>query len=243
MPATALTLISTSTTRIRLRERAKSSSPRRCCGPCPPPRHPRRGTCTARRRRSSNKRPSSRPRARRPASDSKGTRRTMGARRGLNPRYTRVERRSAPPTRGARRPRSGSSTQAGKHETATPTMSSTLGRRAKQRHGRPQATTPDGVDATTTMKTARQRRNLRGPACLAGRSARRPFPSASASLRPSSSTTRRRIPVCGLTTTAWRASWAEPPVTRSSSQPPPAPRRLSPDVARAPAGQPDPQLG
>jgi hypothetical protein len=44
------------------------------------------------------------------------------------------------------------------------------------------ATTPDGVDATTAMRTARQRRNPRGPACSAGRSARRPSPSASASL-------------------------------------------------------------
>jgi hypothetical protein len=41
------------------RERARSSSlPQHCCGPCPPPRRPRRGTCTARRKRSSSKRPS-----------------------------------------------------------------------------------------------------------------------------------------------------------------------------------------
>jgi hypothetical protein len=25
--------------------------PQRCCGPCPPPQHPRRKTCTARHRR------------------------------------------------------------------------------------------------------------------------------------------------------------------------------------------------
>jgi hypothetical protein len=25
--------------------------PQRCCGPCPPPQHPRRETCTARHRR------------------------------------------------------------------------------------------------------------------------------------------------------------------------------------------------
>jgi hypothetical protein len=37
-------------------------------------------------------------------------------------------------------------------------------------------------------------------------SARRPSPNASASPRPLSSTTGRRIPVCGSTTTAWRAS-------------------------------------
>jgi hypothetical protein len=41
-----------------------------------------------------------------------------------------------------------------------------------------------------------------GPACSAGRSAQRPSPSASASPRPSSSTTGRRIPACGSTTTA-----------------------------------------
>jgi hypothetical protein len=60
-----------------------------------------------------------------------------------------------------------------------------------------QATTPDGAGATTAMKTARRSRNPRGPACSAGRSARRPSRSASASLRPSSSTTGRRTPVCG----------------------------------------------
>jgi hypothetical protein len=42
----------------------------------------------------------------------------------------------------------------------------------------------------------------RGPVCSAGRSARRPSPSASASLRPTSSTTGRRIPACGSMTTA-----------------------------------------
>jgi hypothetical protein len=91
-PATALTPISMLTTRIHLRERAKSSSPpRRYCGPCLPLQCPRRGTCTVRRRRSSSKRLSSRPRARRPASASRGTRGAIGARRGPNPRCTRVE--------------------------------------------------------------------------------------------------------------------------------------------------------
>jgi hypothetical protein len=52
------------------------------------------------------------------------------------------------------------------------------------------------------MRTARQHRSPRGPVCLAGKSARRPFPSASASRRRSSSTTGRQIPVCGSTTTA-----------------------------------------
>jgi hypothetical protein len=121
----------------RPRERAKiSSPPRHCCGPCPPLRHPRRGTCTARRRRSSSKRPSNRTKARRPASANRGARGTMGARKAPSPRYTRAERRSALPTRGARRPKSGSSTRAGKPEMATPATSSTPDGQATQRHGR-----------------------------------------------------------------------------------------------------------
>jgi hypothetical protein len=67
------------------------------------------------------------------------------------------------------------------------------------------------------MRTARRRRSPGKLACSAGRSARQLPPSASASPRRSSSTTGRRIPVCGLTTTAWRVSWVGPPATRSSS--------------------------
>jgi hypothetical protein len=74
--------------------------------------------------------------------------------------------------------------------------------RAKRMRERWQATTLDEVDAMTAMKTARRRRNPREPVCSAGRSARRPSPSASTSLRPSSSTMGKRIPACGLTTTA-----------------------------------------
>jgi hypothetical protein len=125
------------------------------------------------------------------------TRRAMEARRGPNPRCTREEQRSAPPTRGARRPKSVSSTRAVRRGTATPATSSTLGGRAKRMPGRPQATTPDGAGATTAMKTARRHRNPRGPACSAGRSARRSSRSASANLRPSLSTTGRRTPACG----------------------------------------------
>jgi hypothetical protein len=99
-PAIVSMPTSTSTTRIRPRERARSSSPpRHCCGPCPPLRHPRHGTCTARRKRSLSNRPPSRPKARRPASANRGVRGTTGARKALNPRYTLVERRNAPPTR------------------------------------------------------------------------------------------------------------------------------------------------
>jgi hypothetical protein len=56
--------------------------------------------------------------------------------------------------------------------------------------------------ATTAGKIAHRRRSPREPVCSAGRSARQPFPSASASPRRSSNTTGRRIPVCGSTTTA-----------------------------------------
>jgi hypothetical protein len=65
-----------------------------------------------------------------------GSARGDGARKAPNPRYTRVERRNAPPTRGARRPKTGSLTRAGKRETAMPATSSTLNGRAKQRCGR-----------------------------------------------------------------------------------------------------------
>jgi hypothetical protein len=101
-PATASTPISTSTTRTRLREQARSSlPPQRCCGPCPPPRRQWRGTCNVRRRRSSSKRPSSRPKARRPASASRGTRGRWGCEGGR--------------TLGARRRSSGATRQPGTH--------------------------------------------------------------------------------------------------------------------------------
>jgi hypothetical protein len=101
-PAIASTPTSTSTIRARPRERARSSLlPRRCCGPCPPPRHPRHGTCTARRRRSSSKRPSNRPKVRRPASASREARGTTGARKAR--------------ALGAHGRRSGASRQPGAH--------------------------------------------------------------------------------------------------------------------------------
>jgi hypothetical protein len=130
-PATESTPISTSTIQARPRERARSSLlPRHCCGPCTPPRRPRRGTCTARRRRLSSKRPSNRPKARRPASANREARGTTGVRKAPSPRCTRVVQRSVPPTRDTRRPRSGSSTRAGKPKMATPATSSTPGGRA-----------------------------------------------------------------------------------------------------------------
>jgi hypothetical protein len=156
----------------------------------------RRGTCTARYRRLSSKRPSNRPRARRPASANRGTHQAMGVHRGPSHRCTQVERQSDPPTRDAHRLRNDSSTHA-RHGTVTPATSSMLGGRARRTHGRRQATTLGGVDATTAMKTALRRRNPRGPVCSAGRSARRPSPNASANPQPSSSTTGGQIPACG----------------------------------------------
>jgi hypothetical protein len=126
----------------------------------------------------------------------------MGVRRGPSPQCTQAERRSAPSTRDARRLKNGSSTRVGKHGTAMLATSSMLGGRAKRMREQRQATTLDGVDATTAMKTTRRHRNPRGPVCSAERSARRPSPSASASLRPSSSITGKRTPAFGLTITA-----------------------------------------
>jgi hypothetical protein len=154
-----------------------------------------------RRKRSSRKQPSSRPRARRLTSASKETRGEMGARRRANPRSTQAERRSDPPTRDAHQQKNDSSTRA-EHGTATPATSSTLSGRAKRMRDRRQATTLNEVVSTIAMKTARRRWNPREPMCLVGRSARRPSPSASANPRPSSSTTGRQIPACDLTITA-----------------------------------------
>jgi hypothetical protein len=136
-----------------------------------------------RRRHSSSGRPFNMPRARRHASANRVTRGPTGLRRGENPQSMQVKRRSDRPTRDAHRPKNGSSTRAGRG-TATPVTSSTLGGRARRIHERRQATIPGGVDATTAMKTALRRRSPRGPVCSAGRSARRPSPSASASPRP-----------------------------------------------------------
>jgi hypothetical protein len=143
--------------------------PRRCCGPCPPPRRPRR-------RRLSSKRPSNRLKVRRLASASKEVRETTGARKAPSPRRKRAAQRSVPPTRGACRPRSGSSTRASKPKTATPATSSTPGGRATWRHAQRWATTLDGVGAMTAGRTAHRRRSHREPVCSTGRSARRASP-------------------------------------------------------------------
>jgi hypothetical protein len=83
-----------------------------------------------------------------------GSARDDGGAQGPEPSVHTDGARSAPPTRGARRPKSGSSTREGKPETATPATSSTPDERATQRHGRRQATTLGGVDATTAGKIA-----------------------------------------------------------------------------------------
>jgi hypothetical protein len=64
-----------------------------------------------------------------------GARGTMGAHKAPSPQYTRAVRLSALPTRGARRPKNGSSTRAGKTEIATPAMSSTPDEQIKRRRG------------------------------------------------------------------------------------------------------------
>jgi hypothetical protein len=69
------------------------------------------------------------------------------------------------------------------------------------------------------------------------------FPLRSASPRRSISTHGRRTLGYGSTTTAWHASWAEPPTTSSSSATCRCTSQIGADVAQAPAGQLDPQLG
>jgi hypothetical protein len=110
-----------------------------------------------------------------------------GLLRGANPRSTQAKPQGAPPTRGARRPKSGSSTRA-ERWTVTPATSSTPGARARRTREQQWATTLDGADATTAARTAPRRRSPQGPVCSAGRSARRRSPNASANPRPSSST-------------------------------------------------------
>jgi hypothetical protein len=172
-----------------------------CRGPCLLLQRPRRGTCTARRRRSSSKRPCNRPRARRPAFASRGARGTTGARRALRHQFTWAARRGSPPAKAGRRSGSGSLTRAGRPKTATLATSSMPGGRATQRHGRRQATIHGGVGATTAVRTACRCRSPRGPAYSAGRSALLASRGASVSPRRSSSTRGRRTPVYGSTTT------------------------------------------
>jgi hypothetical protein len=65
----------------------------RCCGPCSPPRRPRHRTCTARRRRSSNKRPCNRPKARHSAYASRATHGMTAPRKAQKRPFTQAARR------------------------------------------------------------------------------------------------------------------------------------------------------
>jgi hypothetical protein len=136
-PANASTSTSMLTTRTRRRARARSSlQPQRYYGPCPHYHRPKPGTCTARRRRSTSKRPFNRPRARCPASASQavcGTTATPREGRRLSMRMARQGNR---PTRAERRSGSESLTRASKPRTATPATSSTPAGRATRRRGR-----------------------------------------------------------------------------------------------------------
>jgi hypothetical protein len=144
---------STSTTRTRSRERARSSLPlRHCYGTGPPPQRPRRRTYTVRRRCSLSKRPFSGPKARCPASVSKGARRTTGAHKAPNHRYTREAQRNASPTQGARQ---GADPQ---HARAIPRW------RRSQRHQRPvDGKRGDAGDGGLPPPTGRALRQSRGP--------------------------------------------------------------------------------
>jgi hypothetical protein len=175
---------STSTTRACPHEQAKSSSqPRHCCEPCLLLRHPRRGTCTARQRRSSSNNDVQQ------AESSVSRIRQQG---------------SAWDDRGAQGPEA--SIQAGgvagqpANQGRTPVRGRILDTRGQaqdgdtrnvinarqtgtQRHGQRQATTYGGVGAMTTVRTAHRRWSPRGPVCSAERSARQVSPNASASPR------------------------------------------------------------
>jgi hypothetical protein len=83
-----------------------------------------------------------------------GSARDDGGAQGPEPSVHAGGAEERPPTRGARRPKSGSSTHAGRPETAMPATSSTPDERATRRHGQQQATTLGGVDATTAGRTA-----------------------------------------------------------------------------------------
>jgi hypothetical protein len=76
-----------------------------------------------------------------------------------------------PSNQGARRSGSGSLTHVGKPKMVTLATSSMRGGQATPRHGRQQATTPDGAGAMSTERIARRRRNPREPVYSAGRSA------------------------------------------------------------------------
>jgi hypothetical protein len=165
---------STSTTQTRPRARVKSSSQPRCCyGTCPLPRCPRRGTCTARRRRSSSKRPCNRPKARRLAYAIRAARGTTAVRQARKRPFMQAARLGSRRTRAKRRSRSGSLICADRLRTATLAMSSTHAERAMRKRGRQWTTTPGGADATIAARIARRRRSPQGPVCSAGRSARR----------------------------------------------------------------------
>jgi hypothetical protein len=165
---------STSTTQTRPRARVRSSSqPRRCYGTCPLPRRPRRGTCTARHRRSSSKRPCNRPKARHLAYASRAARGTTVVRQARKRPFMQAARLGSRRTRAKCRSGSGSLIRVDRLRTATPTMSSTHTERATRKRGRRWATTPGGADATIAARIARLRRSPRGPVCSAGRSAQR----------------------------------------------------------------------
>jgi hypothetical protein len=133
--------------------------------------------------------------------------------------------------------------RAGGPKTATLATSSTPGGRATRRRGRRQATTPGGLGATTVGRTARRYRSPREPVCSAGRSARRASPSASASPRRLTNTMGKRTSrMAQRLSPGMSVGWSH---HRRGHHPQPAiaPRRLGADMARAPAVQPDPQLG
>jgi hypothetical protein len=122
-------------------------------------------------------------RVRRPAFARRGACRTTGAHKALRCQFTRAARQGGPPVKAGRWSGSGSLTRVGRPKTATLATSSTPGRRATRKRRWRQATTHGEVGTTTAERTARRRWSPRGPACSAGRSARRASLNASANPR------------------------------------------------------------
>jgi hypothetical protein len=118
----------------------------------------------------------------------------MAARRARRHQSTQAVRWDNQPTRDERRSESKSSTRVDRPRTATPATSSTPTGRATRIRWRWWTTTHNWAGTTIAVRISRRHRSPRGPACSAGRSARRVSLSASASPRRSTSTRGEREP-------------------------------------------------
>jgi hypothetical protein len=164
-----------------------------------------------------------------------GDARGDGVRRGSSPQCTQVERRSDPPTRDAHQLKNGSSTHAGKHRTVTPATSSMLGERAKRMRERRQATTLGGGGRYDSDEDRSPTPEPPGTRVFSREIRTAAFPHDHRQVQRGDGPPRmaQRLPPSLPAGRGHQRRGHHP-------QPPPTPRRLGPDVARAPAGQPDP---